>query len=413
MPHRQPKDFLGFGLHPSILEGIRTMGYEVPTPIQAQAIPAVMSGRDLIGSAQTGTGKTAAFLLPILHRLMGAPRTGGSRVLILTPTRELAMQIDEHMLGLSYYTGLTGAAVVGGLPMDGQEKALKGGVDVVVATPGRLLDHFSHSSPRFETLEVLVLDEADRMLDMGFLPSIESILFRLPKKRQTLFFSATMPPQIQKLVGEIVSDPVHIRVGPTAPPKEITHRLFPVAPHRKLALILEMLRRFPMPSVLVFCGTKRGAEQLGREILRRGIKAGVIHADRTQEQRMRSLEGFRQGVTPILVATDVASRGIDVEGITHVLNYDVPRDADSYIHRVGRTARANAVGEAITFVTGSEERDVGAIERVLGHPIQRVFLPGFDSGASPGVYRGDHMEPRRRDGGHGDHRSRGGPQHHR
>ena len=367
-------------LIPALVEAVRDMGYTRPTPIQAEAIPVVLAGRDLIACASTGTGKTAAFLLPILQRLYGTSH-GKLRALVLSPTRELAMQIDEQALALGYHVGITAMSVVGGVEMRMQERALRAGSEIIVATPGRLLDHMRYGYVDYSALEVVVLDEADRMLDMGFLPDISRILRALPEKRQTLMFSATMAPEIRKLANDILSDPVVIMVGAQKPAQGIVQSVYPVAQDRKAPLLTTLLRREAMRSVLVFVKRKSEADQLARAITRSGVRATSIHSDRRQEDRIAALENFRRGKYPVLVATDVAPRGIDVEGISHVVNFDVPMSSDDYIHRGGRTARAGAAGEVITFVSPADEERLRDIEKAIGTIIPRVVLPNFDAGA--------------------------------
>ncbi len=376
-----------FNLHPSLMQGIRDMGYAEPTPIQEQAIPVVMTGRDLIAVAQTGTGKTAAFLLPILHRLMtGPPHV--TRCLILAPTRELATQIDDNRVGLAYHTPLSGASVFGGADILPQARALKAGADIVVATPGRLLDHLYHKLPKLEKIEVLVLDEADRMLDMGFLPDIEKILRRLPDKRQNLLFSATMPPEIERLAREFMVDPQTITIGHKSRPVDLVRQeAVAVSPQHKTSVLVDILRERAMRSVLVFARTKVGADRLFNDLRRHRFNCAVIHGDRSQEERFKSLEAFRQGQVDVLVATDVAARGIDVDGISHVINFDVPRTSDDYVHRVGRTGRAGETGHAITFVTREEERQLHAIERAIGATIPRRGALEASAGAGDGGSR--------------------------
>jgi ATP-dependent RNA helicase RhlE len=387
-----------FALLPDLKAAVADMGYARPTPIQAESIPVALAGRDLIGCASTGTGKTAAFVLPILQRLAAAGR-GRCRALVLAPTRELAMQIDEQILALGYHVGLTAVSVVGGVDMRPQERALRAGAEIIVATPGRLLDHMRFGYVDLSALEVLVLDEADRMLDMGFLPDLRRILAALPAERQTMMFSATMAPEVVDFAGAILRDPVKIVVGSQTLAAGIVQSVYPVAEDRKPALLAALLRRDAMRSVLVFVRRKVDAERVTRTIVRAGIRATSIHANRTQEERIAALESFRRGEAPVLIATDVASRGIDVEGISHVINFSVPYSPDDYIHRGGRTARAGAVGEVITFVAPEEERDLLAIERVIRSTLPRVFLPSFDHGVHervpPGVSKGRH-EPSRR-----------------
>jgi ATP-dependent RNA helicase RhlE len=370
--------FKALGLHPLLVQATRDMRYAEPTPIQAQAIPAILAGRDLIATAQTGTGKTAAFLLPILHRLLGLPR-GTTQALIITPTRELAQQIDDVCLGLAYHTGLRVGLLVGGSPMGPQEKALRAGVEVLLATPGRLLDHMRHNQARFDGLHTLVLDEADRMLDMGFLPDLERIIARLPAREQTLLFSATMPPVIAKLAGKILRDPLAIHVGRrSAPAVGITQAAYPVAEHLKAALLRHLLRHTTMPSVLVFTRTRQGARRLARAIAADGFSVAELHSNLTQPERNRAMEGFRRGDFQVLVATNIAARGLDVEHITHVISYDVPAVPDDYVHRIGRTARAEAEGDAFVLVSPAEEKSLGRIERQIGQRLPRVTLPDFD-----------------------------------
>jgi ATP-dependent RNA helicase RhlE len=369
-----------FDLHPDLLRGVAALGFDTPTPIQRDAIPPVHAGRDVLACAMTGSGKTAAFLLPILHRLLGRPR-GTTRVLILAPTRELAAQIDEHRQELGRHTRLTGAAVFGGVGYGPQEQAFRRGVDVLVATPGRLLDHFGQPYARLASLEVLVLDEADRMLDMGFLPDIRRVLQHLPARRQTLFFSATMPPPIVALAREILRDPVTIAVErPAAPATGITHTAYPVASELKSRLLLSLLARPGTRSVLAFTRTKHRANRLTEFLGRHGIRVERIHGNRSQAQRTQALAGFKSGFFQVLVATDIAARGIDIDALSHVVNFDVPALPDEYIHRVGRTARAEARGDALTLVAPSEEADLRTIERAIGTRIARVMLPDFDYG---------------------------------
>jgi ATP-dependent RNA helicase RhlE len=365
-------------LHPDLLRAVKELGFVRPTPIQEQAIPPAAEGKDVLACAMTGSGKTAAFVLPILHRLMGKPR-GTTRALILTPTRELAAQIHQHMDELSVHTALTGAPVFGGVGMGPQEHALRSGVDVVVATPGRLLDHFRFPYAKLSHLEILVLDEADRMLDMGFLPDIRRVLKHIPARRQTLFFSATMPAEIASLAREMLHNPVTINLERrSAPAVGITQAVYPVARELKSALLVELLKRDIVAEAIVFTRTKHRANRLGDFLERHGIKNARIHGNRSQNQRTQALDGFKSGQYRVLVATDIVARGIDVEDLSHVINFDVPADPDSYIHRVGRTARAEATGDAFTFVSPDETPDLAAIERAIGKPLPRVTLPGFD-----------------------------------
>jgi len=372
--------FESFRLHPDLLRGVRDFGFVNPTPIQQQAIPPVMEGRDVLARAMTGSGKTAAFLLPILHRVIAKPR-GTTRALILTPTRELAAQIAEHLEGLAAHTPLSGTAVFGGVGMGPQERALRSGVDVLVATPGRLLDHFRHGYAALRGLEVLVLDEADRMLDIGFLPDIRRILRHVPARRQTLLFSATLPAEIVGLAREILRDPVSIDVAPTtakAPPASVAQSAYPVPAELKSALLAELIKRGEIRSVIAFTRTKHRANRLADYLLRQGIDAARIHGNRSQTQRTQALAGLKAGKFPVLVATDIAARGIDVEELSHVVNFDVPNCPEDYVHRVGRTARAEAKGDAFLFVSPEEEGDVARIERAIGKRLPRITLPGFD-----------------------------------
>ena len=375
--------FSSFGLHPLLLRGVRELGFSRPTPIQLQAIPPVMEGRDLLACAATGSGKTAAFVLPIVHRLMEKPRRT-TRALVLTPTRELAAQIQSHLEDMAVHTPVTGFAVYGGVGMGPQEHALRAGVDVIAATPGRLLDHFRFRYAALEGLEVLVLDEADRMLDMGFLPDIRRILRHIPAKRQTLFFSATMPSAIAELAREMLRDPVTINMDRRpVPPVGITQATYPVNQQLKAALLLALLRRGDIESALVFTRTKHRANRLADWLGKQGVSVARIHGNRSQSQRTQALDGFRSGRSTVLVATDIAARGIDVEALGHVINFDVPLAPDDYIHRVGRTGRAEATGDAFTFVSHEEESSVRAIERALGKVLPRVLLPDFDYAQKP------------------------------
>jgi ATP-dependent RNA helicase RhlE len=370
--------FSSFGLHPDLLRGVKELGFTRPTPIQNDAIPPAMQGRDVLACAMTGSGKTAAFLLPILHRLMAKPRRT-TRALVLTPTRELAAQIEEHLSQLAVHTPLTGAAVFGGVGMGPQEHAFRSGVDVVVATPGRLLDHFRFPYAKLAGLEVLVLDEADRMLDMGFLPDIRRVLRHLPQRRQTLFFSATIPPPIAQLSREMLRQPVTVNLERMAAPATgITQAVYPVPQDRKPDLLMALLKRGGLKSVLVFTRTKHRANRLADRLTRSGVACERIHGNRSQAQRTAALAGFKEGRFRLLVATDIAARGIDVEALSHVVNFDVPHVPDDYIHRVGRTARAALTGDAFTFVAPDEEADLRAIERAIGTRLPRITLPDFD-----------------------------------
>jgi ATP-dependent RNA helicase RhlE len=377
--------FTSLKLHPSLLKGVKELGFARPTPIQADAVPPALAGRDVLACAMTGSGKTAAFGLPILHRLIDKPR-GTTRALILTPTRELAAQIAEDLDDLAVHTPVTAAPVFGGVGMGPQEHAFRSGVDVLVATPGRLLDHFSQPYARLSGLEILVLDEADRMLDMGFLPDIRKILRHLPARRQTLFFSATMPPPILSLTRDMLRNPVTINLERRAAPAVgITQAVYPVQQELKSALFLALLQRGDMREALVFTRTKHRTDRLQKFLVRNGIAAERIHGNRSQAQRTQALEGFKSGKHRVLVATDIAARGIDIEALGHVVNFDVPKVPEDYIHRVGRTARAEAMGDAFTFVAPEEEPDLKRIERALGRRLPRVLVPDFDYAAKPGA----------------------------
>ena len=372
--------FTSLKLHPSLLKGIKELGFVRPTPIQVEAVPPALAGQDVLACAMTGSGKTAAFLLPVLHRLIDRPR-GATRALVLTPTRELASQILEDLNDLAVHTPITAAAIIGGVGMGQQEHALRSGADVIIATPGRLLDHLRFPYAKLSALEMLVLDEADRMLDMGFLPEIRKILRHLPAaaRRQTLFFSATMPDPIRELTREMLRHPVNINLGRrTAPAVGITHAVYPVPQELKSALFLTLLQRREMQEALVFTRTKHRADRLAKYLVQHQIPAERIHGNRSQPQRTQALAGFKAGKYRVLVATDIAARGIDIEELGHVVNFDVPKVPDDYIHRVGRTARAEAVGDAFTFVAPEEEEDLRRIERVMGKRLPRVVVPDFN-----------------------------------
>ena len=372
--------FEQLGLAPELLQAARDAGYEYPTPIQEQAIPLVLRGRDVIGLAQTGTGKTAAFTLPIIHRLLGGPERR-VRALVLTPTRELAAQVKENFAAYAAHTSLRVTDVYGGVPLPPQETALREGVDVVIATPGRLLDHMERQNIVFDDLEVLVLDEADRMLDMGFAPQINRIVAEIPRFRQTLLFSATMPPEVEALSRKYLRKPLVVQVGRrSGVVSTVSHAVYPVPRERKIALLVELLKREEMDSVLIFTRTKYGADKVVRGLEREGIAATAMHADKSQAQRTQAIERFRSGEIRVLVATDIAQRGLDIAGITHVVNYDVPAQPEDYVHRIGRTGRAAATGDAFTFMASDEISMVRLIERVLGQPIPRISVPGYDFG---------------------------------
>jgi ATP-dependent RNA helicase RhlE len=375
--------FSAYQLHTTLLRGVSDLGFAKPTPIQEQTIPPALEGRDLVATAMTGSGKTAAFALPILQRLTDKPK-GTTRALVLTPTRELAAQIEQHFRELGRHTRTTTASVFGGLGMRPQEQAFRRGVDVIVATPGRLLDHMRSSYAALRGIEVLVIDEADRMLDMGFLPDVRRILQQLPARRQTMLFSATMPPPIQSLAREMLSSPVMIALGrPVTPANQITQAAYPVPAELKSALLVQLVRSGEIRSVIAFTRTKHRANRLADYLAKNGVAAGRIHGNRSQAQRTEALGGFKAGKFPVLVATDIAARGIDVEELSHVINFDVPSSPEDYVHRVGRTARADAKGDAFLFVSPEEEADVRGIERAIGKRLPRVTVPGFDYAQRP------------------------------
>jgi ATP-dependent RNA helicase RhlE len=375
--------FSSLRLHPDLLRGVKELGFTRPTPIQSEAIPPALAGRDVLACASTGSGKTAAFLLPILHQLMERPR-GTTRALVLTPTRELAAQILDDLNDLAVHTPITAAAVFGGVGMGPQEHAFRSGVDVIIATPGRLLDHFRTPYAKLAGLRHLVLDEADRMLDMGFLPDIQRVLRHLPAKRQTLFFSATMPAAIAALTRTLLRDPAEIALARRAAPAVgITQAVYPVAQELKQALLLALLGNGAIQEALVFTRTKHRADRLAHHLVQHGIEAVRIHGNRSQAQRTDALAGFKSGRYRVLVATDIAARGIDVEALGHVVNFDVPVAPEDYIHRVGRTARAELTGDAFTFVAPAEEPDLARIERAVGKRLPRVTVPDFDYAARP------------------------------
>jgi ATP-dependent RNA helicase RhlE len=362
-----------------LLSGIRDLGWAETRPVQSGVIPLALAGHDVIACAETGTGKTAAFLVPILQRFLAPIRVPdpsghaklGTRALVLAPTRELAVQIEDQVQGLTYHTTLSSIAVYGGVPMDIQERALRAGVDIIVATPGRLMDHMRHDSTNFSGLEVLVLDEADRMLDMGFWPDVQRILSALPAVRQTLLFSATIPAEVLKLTQEFLRDPRYVQVGRRGGPAQtISHAIQTVAAREKTQWLAHWLREEARGPVLVFCRTKVGAERLASRLSGMGIRAASLHADRTQQQRTAAVEGFRTGVYPVLVATDVAARGLDIEGIAHVVNFEVPDTPEAYVHRVGRTGRAESTGSALTLVAPEEVRALRALEKAVGVQLQ-------------------------------------------
>lgn len=370
-----PEGFRELGFEPELLRGIHGLGFDAPTPIQSEAIPVAREGRDIIGCAQTGTGKTASFALPTLEHLQGG---SGTRCLVLTPTRELAIQVSEQFHRLGKHLETSCAVIYGGVDYEPQFQAFQANVDIVVATPGRLLDHLNRKSVHFRKLDILIIDEADRMLDMGFAEEITEILKRLPKERQTMLFSATMPEKIQDLANRAVSDPVQINISPPSTPAEgIHHGVYPISMVNKPRGVLGIIDKYNPTSVLIFTRTKAGADVLCDFLVNEKISVAKIHSDRSQRQRERALAGFRQGKHRILVATDIVSRGIDVTGISHVINYDVPEYPEDYVHRAGRTARAGRIGYAMTLMSPGEITPVKNIERFIGKALPRVGIQGF------------------------------------
>jgi ATP-dependent RNA helicase RhlE len=372
--------FSQLGLNDRLLQGIRATGFSKPTPIQIQTIPVALKGHDVIGLAQTGTGKTAAFVLPMLHRFDELPKSRGIiRGLILTPTRELAQQVEESITTVGRFTNYASLSVYGGVSMENQLRRLRRGVDIVVATPGRLLDHLQRRSINLSHVEVLVLDEADRMFDMGFINDVRKIISHIPKERQTFLFSATMPESIQKLTAAIQKNPKIVRIGiQTNPAESITQYFFKIPQEQKLDLLAHMMTAESMKSVLVFSRTRRGADKIYKRLVHRGFTATAIHSDRTQSQRQNALAAFKHGRYRVLVATDIAARGIDVEGISHVINYDTPVYAEDYIHRIGRTGRADLTGDAVTFVSAQERKYFNNIEKLIGKRFSLHVYPGFN-----------------------------------
>ena len=384
--------FTTFGLSDPLVRGILATGYTAPTEIQSQAIPAAVKGRDIIGCAQTGTGKTAAFVLPILDRLVHQPAANErvAKALILTPTRELALQIETAIKGYGQFVDIRTLAVYGGVNIKGQLSALKRGVDIVVATPGRLMDHMGRGTIDLKHIEVLVLDEADRMLDMGFINDVRRIVSVLPGKRQTMLFSATISKEVKTLAAEMQKSPKMIQIGrPRNPIETITQRVYPVRKEQKMDLLIHMLVNSQMCSVLVFSRTKRGADKINRRLKRAGVVSVAIHSGRTQGQRLLAMDGFRRGTCQVMVATDIAARGINIEGISHVINYDVPAFAEDYVHRIGRTGRATALGDAITFVSYDEQKYLRKIESFIGREFESEKCEGF------AYMKSDSLQPQR------------------
>lgn len=402
--------FTKLGLYSSIVRAVAAKGYGEPTPIQQQSIPVVLSGRDLIASAQTGTGKTAAFALPILNRL-GPHKLPAPRVLVLEPTRELAAQVDEAFREFGQFTDLRTALVHGGVGYGAQRNALHKGSDIVVATVGRLMDFLQERALRLDHLQVLVLDEVDRMLDMGFINDVKTIVSLCPKKRQTLFFSATVPPEIEAVARFALTDPVRISIGRTRSVNEsVTHAIYPVSQGLKFALLLALLEKTNFNSVLIFTRTKHGADKIALRLKEAGHSVAILHGNRSQGQRTAALKGFKNGEYEVMVATDIAARGIDVAGVSHVINYDIPMTPDDYVHRIGRTGRAAAVGDAFTLATPQEADEVRRIERFIKATIPQLKLEGFDYKAAPppGVMgEGDFRGGRRQGQSHGRARNGG------
>lgn len=390
--------FQQFGLPATLLRNILKLGYTTPTPIQTQAIPVVQTGSDLVATAQTGTGKTAAFLLPVIQRLIDRSR-GSTGALVLTPTRELASQIDTCFRGLAAGTGLRSTLVIGGVSAFPQERALRSGVDLVVATPGRMLDHITRGNTNLSRLTTLILDEADQMFDMGFLPDLKRIIAKLPAKRQTLLFSATMPPEIARLSKEILHEPRSVAVGATgSAANTVTQIAYPVPSHRKSALLLHLLEQWDYPSVLVFTRTKHGARKLTQTIYDAGHGVAELHSNRSPTQRAKAMQVFRAKTVPVMVATNIAARGLDVRHITHVVNFDVPNAPEEYVHRIGRTGRAGDNGDSLVLVSPEENGLLARIERQLGKRIPRQQVEDFDYGAPnrerPALVKAGHSNPK-------------------
>jgi ATP-dependent RNA helicase RhlE len=369
--------FNNFGLSSALIQGVKAMGFVEPTPIQIRAIPLIMAGQDVIGSAQTGTGKTAAFALPILSKI--GPHRPQARLLVLEPTRELAAQVETAIRDFARFTGLRTAVVFGGVGYGRQMDALRSGVDVIVATPGRLLDHLQRGTCKLDQIEFLVLDEADRMLDMGFLPDVRQIVERCPRNRHTSLFSATIPPEIETLIQWAMRNPQTIEIGARrSPAQTVKHVIYPVSDSQKTDLLLELLKRVNYDSVIVFCRTKHGADRVAHLLKRSNHAVAVLHSNRTQREREQALRGFRDGRFEVLVATDIAARGLDIADVSHVINYDVPQHPEDYIHRIGRTGRMEATGDAFTLMVAEDGRHVNAIERFISQKIPRVKLEDFN-----------------------------------
>ncbi len=376
--------FSTLGLSDQLMQAVHASGYTTPTEIQSRAIPIALNGKDLIGRAQTGTGKTAAFVLPMLYHLSSTPRTNRTRALILTPTRELAQQVEDSITAFGRFLQVTSLSVYGGVNMNNQIKRLSRGVDIIIATPGRLLDHLQRKTADLSAVEILVLDEADRMLDMGFIHDVRKIISKIPVNRQTMLFSATISEEIRKLAATIQKSPELIEVGERRSPAEgITQHFYSIPQNKKISLLLHLLEAKSLDSVLVFSRTKHGADAIARRLAHKGISSAAIHSNRSQAQRQRALDGFKRHHHKVLVATDIAARGIDVEGISHVINFDVPAYAEDYVHRIGRTGRADATGDAITFVSPAEQLSMKKIERFISKRFALERFPGFDYSQEP------------------------------
>ena len=402
--------FNQFNLDTRLQAGIKRAGYNTPTPIQEKAIPAALEGRDLIGTAQTGTGKTAAFVLPILHKLMQGSRKG-TRALIVTPTRELAEQIHQTIRALSIGTNLRSTTIYGGVGANPQIQALRKGVEIIVACPGRLLDLMAQGHARLDRIEVLVLDEADRMFDMGFLPDVRRIIKAVPAQRQTMLFSATFPREVEQLANQSLKDPQRIAVGLSRPAHTVSHALYPVPQHLKRGLLLALLKQTDTDSVLIFTRTKHRARRLQRQIENAGYKVTSLHSDRTQGQRQKALNGFKSGQFQIMVATDIAARGLDVDSISHVINFDMPDTADAYIHRIGRTGRAERTGDAFTLVTPDDDNMIRSLEKIMGQKLERQLIQGFNYTAPTPSSTSPARRPRVADGRPAPSPRKAGPGH--
>lgn len=389
--------FNNLGLSDALLQAIEQMGYREATPIQAQAIPVVLQGRDVVGSAQTGTGKTAAFALPIIQKLWKHRAGRMPRALILEPTRELAAQVLENFEKLGATVGLKYALLHGGVGYGAQREALKRGSDVVIATPGRLLDHMEEGALNLREVEILVLDEVDRMLDMGFMPDVRRIVEKTPKERQTLLFSATVPTEIARLAAWALKEPVSVRVNPSnSTASTISHYILPVDDRQKYELLEHLLRKIDYKSVIIFCRTKHGSDAIAGKLQRGGHPAVVLHADRSQRERTEALAAFKSGESPVMVATDLVARGIDISSVTHVINFDIPENPEDYVHRIGRTGRAGAEGEAYTLLTAPDVEFLRAIEGILKKPIERKKFEDFRYNWTPLDSLASTSKPKRR-----------------